>query len=137
MGHILTVSKKQMWMFLLNCSIVSRAALVPLLIMVRYWFCSSNLFLPSLLFPSTLSPMYCFLPDIVLSLQQFLYLLPFSSFFSTQWNFECATSISRFTSVGSFQYALCKWRTELAVCKLQFVKYRGCKITVCERPLKA
>lgn len=75
-------------MFLLNCSTVSRAALVPLLIMVRHWFCSRNLVLPSLLFPSTLSPMHCFLPDIFLSLQQFLYLLPFSSFFSTQWNFE-------------------------------------------------
>ena len=122
---------------MLNCSAVSRAALVPLQIMVRHCSCSRNLFLPSLLFPSTLSPIYCFLPDIFLSLRQFLYLLPFSSSSSAQWNFACAAYISYFTSVGSFQQALCKWRTELVVCKLQLVKHRGCKETVCERPLKA
>lgn len=121
---------------MLNCRTVSRAALVPVLITVGHCSCSRNLFLPSLLFPSTLFLIYCFLPDIFLSLHQFFCVLPFSSSSLAQWNFACATSISHFSRLGSFQWALCKWRTERVVCKLQLVKQRGCKKTVCERPLK-
>lgn len=73
-GHILAASKKPTWTFILNCSILSRATFVPLLIMVGHCSCSRNLVLPSFLFPSTLSPIYCVLPDVFLSLHHFTHL---------------------------------------------------------------
>lgn len=101
---------------MLNCSTVSRAALVSSFIMVRQCSCMRNVFLLS--FPSILSPTQCFLPDIFLSLHQFLNLLPFPSSSWARRDLVCASCFSCFTTAGSFQQALCKW----PVYKLQFMR---------------
>lgn len=118
-------------MFMLNCSILSRAAFVPLLITVRHCSRSRNLFLPCLLFPSTLSCIYCVLPDVFLSLHPFLYLptlfLPplwLSGALHVTLPYHISPAWAPISKLSA------KWRTELVDCELQLVKHRGCKETV-------
>lgn len=118
---------------MLNCSTVSWTGLVPLLIMIRHCSCSRNLVLPSLLFPSTLSPIHYVVPYIFLSLPIFsAYFLFLPSL--AQWNFARASPISHFTSSGSFQQAVCKWMTELVVCKLWRLYIQRIVNTDCKKP---
>lgn len=116
---------------MLNFRILSRAAFVPLWIMVRHCSCSRNLFLPSFLFPSTLFHIYWVLPDVFLSLHRFLYLPtlflpPLQLSGPLHVTLPCHIS----PAWAPISKLSAKWGPELVDSELQLVKHRGCKGTV-------